>query len=368
MRKFLYLVAVACLTPAAPAAAQNTIPGLENFTLERPQPPAPTATPTPVPPPAATSSPTATASPAALVPQVATRRPLPQPRATAAGPSTPAPPSPTAAARLPAMVETPAPIPVESPPPAVEPDPGPARWPLWAALAGTVLAGLAGFAWWRRRKNAAGDADDTIPVEDGAAPARPARTTDRIASAAPPPSGGVVTSTSKPTGLVTSSLKPEIQLSLIPARGGVDTLRATLEFQLHLANAGRGAARAVAVEAWLISASHQTEAELATLFSRPPGEPMLPPFDLPASAAIDLTGLVTAPRDALATITAGERRMFVPVLAVRVEFADGRGLASTTTGAFLVGVERAGQARLAPLPLDRGARMHERLAARPYDR
>lgn len=152
-----------------------------------------------------------------------------------------------------------------------------------------------------------------------------------------------------------------------PVRGGVDTLRATLEFELHVANIGRGAARHIVVETWLVSASHQTAADLDALFAGPANPPMLEPFDVPGSAAIDITGAATIPREALAIITAGEHRSFVPVLAVRIAFADARGLPSVATSAFLVGIERDGQDRLAPLPLDRGARMHDRLAARSYD-
>lgn len=377
MRKPLFLIAAVCLTPAAPAGAQNTIPGLENFTLERPQP-TPTVTPTPVPPaPSPIVTPTAT-PPTATSPPAA----VPTPRVTAAPRTTATPvaqPSPTALpTATPGAGATPdvAPVPVVTPPPtAIEPTANaePGRWPLWAALAGIVLAGIAGFVWWRRRRDHA-ESDHEVAAETVAAP--PARTTDRPApppakpAPAPtvplPPPSVPAAASPKPGGLITSSLKPEVQLALQPLRGGVDTLRATLEYQLQVINTGRGAARGVAVEAWLLSAGHETAGDLQHLFASQAGELMLPPFDLPASGAIDLSGVAKAPRDVLATITAGERRMFVPILATRVRFADARGTETVLTAAFLIGLERDGQERLAPLPLDRGSRMHDRLAARPY--
>lgn len=274
----------------------------------------------------------------------------------------------------------------------------PTNWAMWGLVAVLVLVGVVGLLWWQRRAAASDHGADALPAVEQI---RAASTTD-LPTATPPPEpaavvpepspqsprdpglqhspsnpvaqspaapGGLVTSSLKRGGgggLVTSALTPDLRVALVPLRGGTDTLRATLEYELQITNAGRGSARFVTVESWLTSAGHDTAADLAALFASPAGQPMLAPFDLLASAAIDLAGVGVAPRDVLATITAGERRMFVPVLAVRIGFLDGRGSPRTTTAAFLVGIARDGQERLAPLPLDRGARMYDRLATRPF--
>ena len=72
-------------------------------------------------------------------------------------------------------------------------------------------------------------------------------------------------------------------------------------------------------------------------------------------------------RKTVGVIEAGDRRLFVPVLAVRVRYANGRGEPLRETAAFMIGVERPGQDRLAPLPLDRGDRTIDRLAIRVFE-
>lgn len=399
MRKSLFVAIIAGAAAAGPIVAQTPIPGLENFTLDRSQP-TPTPTPSPVPtvstPPAPTPMVTPPASPsAAQTPQPrpsatpSEERP-PRPRATTATPTPSPTPTATPSAQPTAIAPSPTPSATATPPapaPAAQPVEDTSGWTIWVALGALALVLIGGFAWWRSRPDRSELADDVLalepfPAAEPVAPQPvPPPAPPPVPQPAPPPPpaepvtpspslpGGLVTSSLKRSGgggLITSSLAPDLRLALAPLRGGVDTLRATLEYELQVGNAGRGLARAVAVEAWLISASHNTAADLATLFNSPVGVPMLEPFDLSPNGAIDLTGVTELPREMIATISAGDRRMFVPVLAVRAGFIDGRGAAQVLTRAFLVGMRRDGQDRLAPLPLDRGARMHEFLAARPY--
>lgn len=396
MRKSLFVAIIAGAAATGPILAQTPIPGLENFTLGS----QPSPTPTPVPTVATPPAPAPMVTPPATTPTPAdtpTPRPTPtqsdrapRPRATNTAPSV----TPTATATPSALPSAAAPTPppvVSAPPvaPAVatpEPAAAPTNWTMWMALGALALVLLGGFSWWRSRERRSDDGYDEAPLElyvsadeftaapasPSVAPVAPEPPAPPSPSPTPPSSGlpgGLITSSLKRSGgggLVTSSLSPELRLALTPLRGGVDTLRATLEYELQVGNAGRGLARAVAVEAWLISASHHTAEDLGTLFASPAGEPLLAPFDLAPNGAIDLAGVVELPREMIATISAGDRRMFVPLLAVRAVFTDGRGERQVLTRAFLVGIRRDGQDRLAPLPLDRGARMNEGLASRPY--
>lgn len=377
---------------AGPAAAQP-LPGLENFTIERPAPP-PVVTPSPTPsatPAAPAPSPTPTptpTSPTPTAPPGATATPVPTSRPTAAAPTPVATATPG---------ETPAATATLTPPPATDDDaarvltpapsasttpPGPAgaAWPIW--LLGAVgLVVLGAGAWWllgRRRDEEATEpaevAPDVVAVPVSAPVVVPP---PPLGSPPPPPApapslpGGLVTTAAPPArppgGLVTTALKPEVTFELIPIRAGIDTLRATLEFSLTIGNRGRAPAHDAMVEAWLLAADRDPRGVIAQLLARDAGETILPPFTLPAGAAIDVSGQVATPRDQLATITAGERKLFVPMLVVRALWHDGRGRRDGAGAAFMVGVPRQGQDRLAPLPLDRGARGYTTLAALRFE-
>lgn len=165
---------------------------------------------------------------------------------------------------------------------------------------------------------------------------------------------------------MTSTLRPAVAIDIQPVRAAIDSLRVTLDYVLHIANTGQAPAFGVSIETWLFGAGSNPEAELNAILSQPPSQPQLPPFDLLPSAQGDLGGQALAPRETLAVITAGERRMFVPMLAVRALYFDRRGQQHIVAAAFLIGAEREGQDRLAPLALDRGTRVYERLATRPF--
>lgn len=170
-----------------------------------------------------------------------------------------------------------------------------------------------------------------------------------------------------PGGLVTSALRPALEFDFVPVSAAVDTLRVTADFQLSLRNTGRAPAYDVQVEAWLFGAGSDPGADIAAALAQPPGELFVPPFVLPAAANADLTGQSVAPRDAMPTITAGERKLVVPMVVVRAMYLDQKGQAGTVGAAFLIGSSRPGQDRLAPLALDRGTREFRALAARRFD-
>lgn len=348
---------------AMPVAAQTTLPGLENFTLDR-RPPAPNPTPSASPAPAATAVPT---PPPAVVA-------LPTPRVTASPRARPAPlsvstpdasrtPIPNAsAAPLVAPTTAPAPtaaplpelVPVAADPPAAVTGTAP-NWSRWVGVV-AILLGLGAAAWWWRRRRQAQDAafwDDA-----------PAAVADVDVAPAPVPP---VERPKSPGGFITTALRPELAFELLPLAAGIDALRASIDFQLTVGNIGRASAHDVTVATWLIGAGRDPRADLVPVFAQAGGAPLLAPFVLPAAAKADLTSQALAPREALAVITAGERQLFVPLLAVRATWRDGRGQLGTTTAAFLIGVPRAGQERLAPLALDRGSRGYARLEARRLD-
>ncbi len=352
----------AALLLAAPAAAQ-TVPGLENFTLEQPRPsPTPTATPSasPTAPPSATPAPVATPTPRPSAPTAApTPRPTISPTASASPTAVAVDPGATPSPVVPATVD----MPVATPTIAA-PTPGPTAAPIAPSAA-------AGVPWWVWALGVAGLAALTALLLKRRRRSYPREIAVMVVPDLPAPSEPAVPVSTPPSprpagGLITSSSKPVLEFALQPTQAGIDTLRVSLDYALTVANTGRGAAYEVAVEAWLISASREQDAELAQLFTSAPGAPLMTPFTLIASAQAELTGQAVASRDHIAVITAGERKSYVPVLAVRASYRHGRDGAGVANAAFLVGIPREGQTLLAPIALDRGARRHDRLEARRY--
>lgn len=311
--------------------------GLDNFSIERPAPARPDAAATPVPVPAA---------PVIALP-APTDAPTRQPRARASAPA-------AAPSALPTPVSTPG---ISAVTPAVEATPLPIEIPVarpsaddgrswWWAVALVLLAALgSAFAfWWRSRGEEA--------VEQTAPP--PLVVAEPVTPAPAPavPNGG----------FVTSGLRATIELQFHPLRAAIDTLRVQLEYQLVIANTGAAKSRELFVELAMLSAGNSQDMALASFYGAEPGEPIAESDGLAAGNLARLGGEAVLPRDAFDLITAGNKRMIVPLIAVRVLGPTG---AIVAKAAWLVGIEREGEARMAPLRLD-GRAVQEGLGVRAY--
>ncbi|MEH3099043.1 hypothetical protein [Sphingomonas adhaesiva] len=333
---------------AAPAATATTVPP-EASAVPPPISVAPVL-PTPAPPvavPAATATPRAVPGPrpaATPTPRAAeTPRPAETPRArpTVAVTPTPSPsptpvevpsPTPTPVATVPVAVPTPAPI-----PPAAE-EPRANTWLFPGGLV-LVLAVVAGVSLARRRKRA-----DDVPVEEEVVPIAP--------PASPPPA-------------VVVEPRAWLAFELRPRRAGVNLLTATLDAQLTVRNEGDAVADDVRIEIRLLSARDGQDNELAAVFAEPDGRPAAAPFALAPGEERVVDVLATLSRDAINVLSASGRPMFVPVAAVSVRYASGS-VRGQTAGAFAIGVEREGAAKLLPFWLDGPGRMFDSVAARPH--
>ena len=363
-RQIAMMAAVASAAAVAQQAPPQTIQGLENFTLERPAPPRPdtsaTSVPTPAPPVIALPAPRA----AAPAPTRTARAPAPSSSATLATP-TPAAPTPAAVPDIVAVtpVTEPAAAPAETP----EASPsGDEEWSWRSAVALLLLAALGGgFAlWWRSRGEKAIERCES--TRDAALVPEPepmveAKQAEPIPIAAKPVSSapGPVTPSA---GFVTSSLRAVIELDFRPVRAGVDTLRVQLDYELQIRNTGPVRSRELFVELAMLSAGTAQDAALAAFFASAPGEPIAESDGLAAGGSARLAGEALLRRDAFDVISAGGKRMVVPLMAARVLGPTG---AIVAKAAWLVGIERAGEARMAPLRIDRNG-WSEPLGRRDY--
>ncbi len=373
-------------TPS-PAPAGNSVgpPQLRDFNLngtvtQPAQPATPTPTPTPAPAPRSpatrTSPPRTTAAPSAVTqaPVPSGETPVPAPSATLSQPS------PGDAAVEPGPVVVP-----------VAPAPSPAGtesaaslWPWLAALLAIALG--AGFLWWRRQQGSGdryaadhGDAAAFV-APPAAAPTplpRPAPTpppvpavSPRVPAPAPAPAPlpeGIVSSRLTPTpvfdGIVSSRLKPALAFELVPIRAETDALEgAALIFDLIIVNQGSAPARDVLVEAKLINAGPQVDAEIGRFFMQPAGTgdrlPIIGPME---RASLKIRVSASAPN--LAPLVVDGRKLLVPMIAINAFYRWSGGELSDSSS-FLVGRGGEEGGKMAPLRLDLGARSWSQLGAR----
>jgi hypothetical protein len=386
--------AVPDTTTNAPAPAPGTAIGprdLQNFSLpgtpakpvDQPattppparQPPPTTATPVQAPPPAA--------EPARR--SVADRQSAAKPAAPVATRTAASPPAAQAPALVPSSpavtpaFQGPSTAPNGALPSAARTDDvAPAhRTPFlpWLIAALALFAG-AMFILWRRRSPREAYAGvpefDLLAPEPQPAPEpkiswQPAPTPEPVP---PPPAAprNVVSAAFKapsvapaPAGVVSSRLRPSIEIGVKPLRCVVDDDQVTIEFELELFNAGTAPARAIHAEASIINASATQDQDLAAFFAN--ASPTPDRLDVIAPMKrIALTSRVVAPRSAIQEYELAGRRTFVPLIAFNAVYQWSGGGSAQTSAAYLVGRETSTD-KLGPLRLDLGPRDFRSLAA-----
>ena len=388
------LLAFGIVFPATATVAQNTTAAtpppetpatdavgpreLQNFSLPgtrtRPADPAPTAPGVTAPPPrvdnAPAQAPTATATPRraptrATTQQSAAIRTAPVETTT---PSTTPDVAPTQAQPAPVAFAPPQ-LPTTATPPSIAPaTAGPDGLSLlpWIAAAMALAAGGL-FLFWRRhhgREELAGGPQFDMFVAPDPAPAAREPQLPPIPRA-PPVAAPRPQLTPKPAaqaGIVSSRLRPSIEIGIHPLRCLVEDNQVTIEFELELFNSGAAPARAVLAEASLFNAGVTQDEQLARFFANPVGAGSGIDAIAPLKR-INLTSKVVAPRDAIQEYELGGRRAFVPVIAFNALY-DWSGGKAQTSSAYLVGRETRGD-KLGPLHLDDEAKRDVRaLAAR----
>ena len=361
------VAAMLALAPA-PAVAQSaaatnsasppaTPPVVPDFTLNgtvtrREAPPTEPAAPAPAPR-------TQSAPPPAAAPR--STEPPPQPRAETTAPSrsvtvdlppaeaqsTTAPP----AAPEPEFTTQPDPAPTIIPPEANVPVERASLWP-WLLAALIAATGIALVAWRRRSRSAlarSGAALEAfVPAEPP--PEQPA--------AAPLP--GAAPSIS---GLVSSRLRPWLEVQVVPTRCVLDERMATLQFEVVVSNSGSAPARDVLVEACMFNAGPAQDQQIGGFFEHPVAKgnrvDAIPPLK-----TLGLNSAVTLPRDQISMFEVAGRQLFVPMLAFNVLYRWSGGEGQTSVS-YLVGRDTQGE-KLAPFRLDVGPRIFRGLGVREH--
>ncbi|MCC2977784.1 hypothetical protein LK533_14000 [Sphingomonas sp. PL-96] len=407
------LAAIAQGATPGPVPLPWTLPPGNSVTppaVEPPVVPAPDATPAPTPTPRRTARPQPTATPTST----ATPRPRPAPSPTPEAVPTA---EPTAVTAAPTAEPEPAEVaPVDEPtpepsvaatglPPAAPEAEGESRSSLlWVLLAALLIAALAALLFWRRGK-AEGAVDGieaapepvvapvpvvqpepVAPVAAAANPEqprflnRPVSPPEPASTSEPEAPSFLTRPTPAPEGLVVSTAfrrppavpeapaadRAPLDFTFLPLVMGTEGDKAVVRFELGAANPTDVPVPELRFAAGLFGASPQQDADLERFFAEMPPHAQLQPFPIAAGEPRKLEATVSLPLDNLPALTAGERRFFVPVMAIdaRYRWADGR--EARTRVAFVVGRQIQGSDKLAPVFLDRGDRMVDRLEARVH--
>jgi hypothetical protein len=213
----------------------------------------------------------------------------------------------------------------------------------------------------------------TVKRPDGFAP---------VAPPPPPPVSATAPSLQTPSlqtmGIVSTRLRPWLEIELVPSRAIVDEAQASVEFDVVVTNSGNGPARQVLVEACMINAGEEQDDELKRFFDAPVGAGDRIDAIAPLST-ITLKSAVSLPLAQVRAYEVGGRRLFVPVVAFNALYEWGAGKGQTSAS-FLLGRATGvsdevpgdeGEAptidrRMAPLRLDLGPRLFRRLDARRH--
>lgn len=239
---------------------------------------------------------------------------------------------------------------------------------LWVLAAAAAAIGVAAaFLFIRQRRRSADEAsaaleafvpaeprpEEAVPVEQSE-PASSSRQWDRVPAAV-----------AAPSGIVSTGLRPWIDVEFVPLRCVVEEARATIEFEVTVTNSGSAAARDLLVEAMLFNAGPAQDQEIGNFFANPVGKgdavPVVPPLK-----SMQFRSSVNLPADRLRVFQVAGRQLFVPLIGFNALYRWGSSQGQTSRS-YLVGREGEGEGeKMAPFRLDLGPRLFRGLGAREH--
>lgn len=341
------------LCAAFGARAQDNVigpPQLKDFQLQPRERIVTQPAPQPVPPPPAAAR--TAPQPADTGPGAATRPPLARTRPAA---ETPRPSAPIRSEPSPVSEPSPAPsfplAPATSLPTVQDaqeeqqqpaPSAGePGGFPWAYALPAAALA-LLGVAWFRRRRDAAA----IVPSHEAAAAAGPPPELPR----APLP-------------------RPWLELELKAERASATPTETIVQFELTIANTGKGAARNLRLDVKMFNAGREQDKEIGAFF-RSAGRDATK-LSLPGIAP-DTTGVirgeVAMPREEMRAVKLDEKLLFIPVIAVNALYDWDDGRTGQTSKSYVVGRELAQPSeKMGAFRVDLGPRIWRTIGQRQHN-
>ncbi len=238
----------------------------------------------------------------------------------------------------------------------------PQRLPIlpWIVAALVAAAAAVWFFFFRNRPRESYAGISSFDLQEPLAPESEPSVQPRAA----PPGEPKPAQPAPPTGIVSTRLRPWLEIEFKPDRAVVDDNRAAVAFEISVVNSGNVPARDVLIEASLFNAGPMQAQQIQLFFDNPVARgdriPAIPPMQ-----RIDVDTAVFMARDQVQPIEIEGRPLFVPMIAFNLlyRWSGGEG---QTSASYLVGKETKGD-KLAPFRLDLGPRIFRGLDAREHD-
>ena len=226
--------------------------------------------------------------------------------------------------------------------------------PLLPWLLAAIALGAGGtFLFWRNRGREAFAGGPRIDAFTAPEPA------PRPAPPAPAPSPKPAARSSP--GIVSTRLRPWIDIAFRPLRCILQDQQLVAEFEVELFNSGSAPARAVLVEAALFNAGPSQDEQIGAFSANPVGEGerivAIPPLN-----RITIRSQVVAQRDQMQAYELAGRQVLVPIIAFNALYRWSGGDGQTSVS-YLLGRDTKGE-KLGPFRLDLGPHIFRGVAAR----
>jgi hypothetical protein len=224
----------------------------------------------------------------------------------------------------------------------------------WLAVA-LALGAAGAFLFWRNRSRGAlagGPRIDAFVAPEPAPQPLPRSPQPRAAQPTPPPSS---------LGIVSTRIRPWIEIGFQPLRCLVEDDKVVVDFELELFNSGSAPARAVLAEAVLFNAGQNQDEEIGAFYANPVGAGERIASIQPLRR-LNLRTQVIAPREQVQEYELAGQKVFVPIIAFNALYTWSNGEGQTSVS-YLLGRDTHRE-KMAPLRLDLGARAFMAIAAR----
>lgn len=238
-------------------------------------------------------------------------------------------------------------------------------------LALAFAAGAALFLFWRQRSQrelavAGGSplafaAPDPKPAPAPTPP--PPQPRARVPQPAPAPLPPAA-APRVPAGIVSTRLRPWIDIEFTPTRCIVEEERAIIQFAVAMFNSGSASARDVLLEMGIFNAGPTQDEEIGHFQAKQPGNGRRVAVIEPLRR-VEQSSQIAVPLDKLRVFEANGRRFFVPMLTLNAYYSWGGG-EGRSAASFLVGRDGNGGDKMSPFRLDLGPRVFRNLGAREH--
>jgi hypothetical protein len=224
-------------------------------------------------------------------------------------------------------------------------------------LAALALGAGGAFLFWRNRGREAFAGGPKIDAFIASAPAPAPR------SAPPPPAPAPKAPPPAPSmpGIVSTRLRPWIDIGFHPLRCVLEKEQVTVEFEVELFNSGSAPARAVLIEGTLFNAGPEQDEEIGRFFANPVGQgeriAVIPPLK-----RVALRTQVAVPSGQVHAYEMADRQVFVPLIGFNALYSWSGGEGQTSVS-YLLGRDTKGE-KMAPFRLDLGPRIFRGIAGR----